>query len=69
MTNMSFSVTTILLDDRNLQEGYHTLKYRADACREALRSDLACGKPVSATDEIWLDTEANLIDEEIVQRL
>lgn len=50
---------------RNLQEGYRALKSCVDALRGALQSDLACRKQVSATDEVWLDMEAILIDEKV----
>lgn len=49
----------------NVQEGYRALKSCADANREAVCSDLACGKQILAVDEIWPHIEANWIDEDI----
>lgn len=48
----------------DLQNGYHALRSRAQARKQALQKDLQDGKRISDADEAWLDADANLVDEE-----
>ena len=54
-----------MLTYETLQEGYKVLRSLSDACKESLQKDLQGGKDILVADSNWLDTDANLIEEEI----
>lgn len=55
-----------MLSYTNLQEGYRLLKSNVDACKGTLKKALLEGKEIWPSEEAWLNTKVNLIDEELL---